>query len=55
MIKEVRFAPDSALEGDGLEPSPPRLDSRFSAAVVTLGSIEVDSILDHFWTPAKAD
>ena len=25
MIEEVRFAPDSALEGDGFEPSVPRL------------------------------
>jgi hypothetical protein len=30
MIKEVRFAPDSALEGDGFEPSVPRRGQHFS-------------------------
>jgi len=49
------FAPDSPLEGDGFEPSPRRLDSRFSAAFVALGRIKVDSMLDHFWTPANTD
>jgi hypothetical protein len=51
----VEFAPDSSLEGEGFEPSPRRPDSRFSAAFVTLGRIKVDSILDHFWTPANTD
>jgi len=43
------------VEGEGFEPSPRRPDSRFSAAFVTLGRIKVDSILDHFWTPANTD
>ena len=51
----VEFAADSPLEGDGFEPSPRRPDSRFSAVFVTLGRIKVDSILDHFWTPANTD
>ena len=49
------FAPDSPQEGEGFEPSPCALDSRFSAVVVALGRIKVDSILDHFWTPANTD
>jgi len=40
-------------EREGFEPSPRRPDSRFYAAFVTLGKIKVDSILDHFWTPAN--
>jgi hypothetical protein len=36
MIEEVRFAPDSALEGDGFEPSVPRSRERRSAAVSDL-------------------
>ena len=51
----VKFAVDSLLEGAGFEPSPRRPDPRFSAAFVTLGRIKVDSILDHFWTPANTD
>jgi hypothetical protein len=46
---------DSPLEEAGFEPSPAALDSRFSAALDTLGRIKVDSILDHFWTPANTD
>ena len=30
MIEEVRFAPDSALEGEGFEPSVPRRGQHFS-------------------------
>jgi hypothetical protein len=48
-------AGNSRPKREGFEPSPRRPDSRFSAAFVTLGRIKVDSILDHFWTPANTD
>jgi hypothetical protein len=45
----VGFAPDSPLEGDGFEPSPSALDSRFSAGFATLGrqsGLHTGSLLD---------
>ena len=38
MIEEVRFAPDSALEGDGFEPSVPRRETTLRDCLLIEGS-----------------
>jgi hypothetical protein len=43
LLEEVRFARDSPLEGDGFEPSPSPVDSRFSAGLRPSGAVK--------WTP----